>query len=77
MAVAENTKRGLFRLDGITGMLIATVLLLSILVVLTYLAIVVQNASANKPYDPAPITTSLDNVKHISTDNAKFAIDKR
>lgn len=76
MAVAENTKRGLFRLDGITGMLIATVLLLSILAFLTYLAIVVQNASANKPYDPTPVTTSLDNVKGISTDNAKFAIDK-
>jgi len=76
MAVAENTKRGLFRLDGITGMLIATVLLLSILAFLTTLAIMTQNASIKKPYDPTPVTQSLDNVKMISTDNAKFAIDK-
>jgi hypothetical protein len=75
MAVAENTKRGLFRLDGITGMLIATVLLLSILGVLTYLAIVTQNASIKKPYDPTPVTKSLTNVKAVSTDNAKFAIE--
>ena len=76
MAVAENTKRGLFRLDGITGMLIATLLLLSILAGLTVWGIQVQSASATKPYDPTPVTKSLDNVKMISTENAKFAIDK-
>ena len=75
MAVAENTKRGLFHLDGITGMLIATLLLLSILAGLTYWAIIVQNASIQKPYDPTPVTKSLDNVKANSTGNAKFAID--
>ena len=75
MAVAENTKRGLFRLDGITGMLIATLLLLSILAGLTAWGIQVQSASATKPYDPTPVTKSLDNVKMISTENAKFAIE--
>ncbi|MBP3675276.1 MAG: DUF4006 family protein, partial [Campylobacter sp.] len=38
----ENTNRSVFSLSGVTGMLIATALLLSILVVLTYLGIVAQ-----------------------------------
>jgi len=70
--MAENTSRGLFKLNGITGMLIATALLLSILAGLTIWGISVQNASAKKPYDPTPITSSLDNVKMISTENAKY-----
>ena len=73
MAVTENTKRGLFRLDGITGMLIATVLLLSILVVLTFLAIKTQQAQATNFYDKTPITDSLDNVKMTSKANADYA----
>jgi len=75
--MAENTSRGLFGLSGITGMLIATVLLLSILAFLVMNAIAVQRDSITKPYDPTPITSSLDNVKMISTDNAKFDISKR
>jgi hypothetical protein len=46
-----NENRSVFALDGITGMLIATVLLLSILVGLTIWGIGVQNASANNFYD--------------------------
>ncbi len=47
----ENTnKRSIFALDGITGMLIATVLLLSILAGLTVWGLSVQQAVANKPY---------------------------
>ena len=46
----ENTKRGIFAFDGVTGMLIATVLLLSILVLLTVLAIGAQQGSADKFY---------------------------
>ena len=76
MAVAENTKRGLFRLDGITGMLIATLLLLSILAGLTVWGISVQQASAVKPYDPTPVTSSLTHVREVNTNNVKFAIDK-
>ncbi len=71
--MAENTKRGVFRLNGVTGMLIATVLLLSILAVLTVWGILVQQASASNYYDPAPITSSLDNVKMNSTANADYA----
>jgi hypothetical protein len=71
--MAENTNRSVFGLNGVTGMLIATVLLLSILAFLVTKAIGVQQNSATKPYDPTPITSNLDNVKMISKDNAKFA----
>ena len=46
-----NEKRGLFALDGITGMLIATVLLLFILVVFTVWGLNVQNDNAANYYD--------------------------
>jgi len=46
-----NENRGLFVLDGITGMLIATVLLLSILAVLTVASIATQSANANNYYE--------------------------
>ncbi|WP_294958243.1 DUF4006 family protein [Sulfurovum sp.] len=71
--MAENTNRSVFALNGVTGMLIATVLLLSILVFLTVWGLGVQQKSATNPYNPAPIVNSLDNVKMISKDNAKFA----
>ncbi len=74
--MAENTRRGLFTLNGITGMLIATLLLLSILAFLTAEAIKVQRVSITKPYDPAPIVNSLDNVKENSKANAKYDISK-
>jgi hypothetical protein len=69
----ENTKRNPYGINGILGMLIATALLLSILVFLITWAIKVQNREATHYYDPAPIVNSLDNVKMISKDNAKFA----
>ncbi|MCB4743549.1 MAG: DUF4006 family protein [Sulfurovum sp.] len=71
--MAENTNRSVFGLNGVTGMLIATVLLLSILVFLTVWGLGVQQKSAKNAYNPAPITGSLDNVKMISKDNAQFA----
>lgn len=54
----ENTNRSVFALNGITGMLIATVLLLSILGVLTFFGLKAQQAVADKPYaikDPQAI----------------------
>ncbi len=42
----EEKERGLFKLSGITGMLIAVVLLLSILGFLTFNAIMVQQSEA-------------------------------
>ena len=71
--MADNTNRGVFSLHGVTGMLIATVLLLSMLVVLTIWGLGVQQQSATNFYDPAPITGSLDNVKANSKENANFA----
>ena len=69
---SENTSRAVFGLHGVTGMLIATVLLLSILVVLTVWGINVQQKSASNFYDPAPIL-DINNLKANSTDNANFA----
>ncbi|RRS31860.1 MAG: hypothetical protein P794_03020 [Epsilonproteobacteria bacterium (ex Lamellibrachia satsuma)] len=73
MAVTENTNRSVFSLHGVTGMLIATVLLLSILAFLTVWNIGVQQKNASNFYDPAPITSNLDNVKSHSKENANFA----
>ena len=72
MSTEENTNRGVFTLSGVTGMLIATVLLLSILAFLTVWGIGVQQGSASNYYDPAPIL-DLNNLKANSTENANFA----
>jgi len=45
-----NENRSVFALDGVTGMLIATVLLLSILAFLTVQALGVQSANAENFY---------------------------
>lgn len=66
-----NENRSVFALDGITGMLVATVLLLTILAGLTVWGIGVQNANANNFY-------KLENEKSIkmfSTENAKHVVD--
>ena len=68
----ENTNRNIFSLSGITGMLIATVLLLSILTVLTYMGIKEQQRVANKPYD-IPQKASI---AKISKENAKLKVVK-
>ena len=72
MSTTENTNRGVFTLSGVTGMLIATLLLIAILVGLTIWGISVQQGSATNYYDPAPIL-DINNVKANSVDNAKFA----
>ncbi len=46
----QEQERGLFKLSGITGMLIAVVLLLSILGFLTYNALMVQQREATNYY---------------------------
>ena len=62
-----NENRSVFALDGVTGMLIATVLLLSILAVLTVWGLGVQNTNATKFYK----INDEQSIKMISTDNAK------
>ena len=48
--MSMNENRSVFALDGVTGMLIATVLLLSILAGLTVWALGVQQAQASNFY---------------------------
>lgn len=62
----ENTNRGVFALDGVTGMLIATVLLLGILVYLSVLAMGAQQANADKFYK----IENPKSIQEISTDSA-------
>jgi len=65
----NENERGLFSLlHGITGMLIATVLLLSILGVLTYNAIVVQQNESTNFYK---INQDLNALKANSAENIK------
>ena len=54
----ENMNRSVFGFGGVGGMLITTAILLSILVVLTYLGIVAQQDVMQKPYklvDPSSV----------------------
>lgn len=64
----ENTNRHVFSIHGVTGMLIATVLLLSILAVLTYCGIKTQQSVANKPY----AIEKPEQIKMIDKQNAAF-----
>ncbi|MDD5052255.1 MAG: DUF4006 family protein [Sulfuricurvum sp.] len=63
--------RSIFALDGITGMLIATVLLLSILGFLTILGLGAQQHNAANFYQ----IENEKEIKMISTDNAAHKID--
>jgi hypothetical protein len=66
-----NENRGVFSIHGVTGMLIATVLLLTILAGLTVWGLGVQNANAQNFYDIKDETS----IKMISVDNAKHIVD--
>jgi hypothetical protein len=66
-----NENRGVFSLDGVTGMLIATVLLLSILVFLTIQALGVQNAQASNYYD----IKDESSIQMRSVENAQHLVD--
>ncbi len=63
-----NENRSVFALDGVTGMLIATLLLLSILAGLTVWGIGVQQNSADKFYQ----IENEQAIKMNSVDNAKL-----
>ncbi len=66
-----NEKRGLFVLDGITGMLVATVLLLTILAGLTVAAIGAQNRNASNFYEIKDATS----IKMIDTTSGSHLVD--
>mgnify|MGYP003957240585 CR=1 FL=1 len=70
----NDNERGIFSLiHGITGMLVATLLLLSILAVLTIAAISVQSANAENYYE---INQDLHGLKMNSPENHKMWINK-
>ncbi len=65
-----NENRSVFALDGITGMLIATVLLLTILAGLTVWGLGVQNANMQKFYE----IKDEKQIKMFSTANANHRV---
>jgi hypothetical protein len=70
----NESERGLFSLvHGISGMLVATLLLLSILAFLTINAITVQNANSENYYE---INQDLHGLKMNSPENHKMWINK-
>ena len=64
----NENERGIFKLNGITGMLIAVVLLLSILGFLVFNALMVQQREASNFYK---INQDLNGLKMNSSDNYK------
>jgi len=66
-----NENRSVWALNGLTGGLIATALLLSILAGLTVLAIGVQKANASNYYD----IKDEKSIKMISVDNSSHLVD--
>jgi hypothetical protein len=72
--IDPKTEGGLFSLQhGIVGMLIATVLLLAILAVLTYGAIITQQANAENYYE---INQDLHGLKMNSPENHSMWYNK-
>ena len=65
----NDEERGIFTLSGITGYLIAVVLLLSILGALTVFGINAQKANAEVYYE---INQDLDGLKFNGPDNHKL-----
>lgn len=70
--MAENTKRSVFGLHGIFGILISIVGLLAILITLQLMSIVTQRHAAVKPYDPTAIR-DINNLKQIDVNNKQYS----
>ena len=64
----NENERGIFKLNGITGMLIAVVLLLSILGILVFNSLIVQQREASNFYK---INQDLNGLKMNSSENYK------
>ena len=69
----EENERGVMALNGLTGGIIATVLLLSILAVLSIAAIGSQAANAENYYE---VNQDLNALKFNSSENHKMWINK-
>lgn len=68
----ENTNRCVFSLSGVTGMLIAVVLLLTILVLLTIWGIKAQQDVMQKPY----VLKDIQSVKMLGSKASDHKIVK-
>lgn len=69
----HESERGLFALNGLTGFLVAVVLLLSILGGLTFFGIGAQQANAEKFYT---INQDLNGLKMNSPENHTMRLEK-
>lgn len=70
----NDSERGVFSfIHGISGMLVAVVLLLSILGTLVYFAVVTQQANAENFYE---VNQDLNALKFNSPENHKMWINK-
>ena len=69
----EENERGVMALNGLTGGIIATVLLLSILAVLSIAAVGVQAANAENYYE---VNQDLSGLKMNSPENHNLWINK-
>lgn len=63
--MAENTKRSIWSIHGLPGMLIAVLLLIGVLIFLQLAVVVSYRYGAVAPYDAAPIR-DINNVKMIA-----------
>lgn len=70
--MAENTKRSVFGFHGVFGVLISIFGLLFIWAVLMSQAILVQQSSAKKPYDPTVIR-DVNNLRMNSIENWNYS----
>ena len=68
----ENTNRSVFSLGGLTGMLIATVLLIVILILLTIWGIKAQRDVMQKPYT----IEQAENIKEFGSKREQHIIIK-
>lgn len=67
----ENQDRNVFGLHGVTGMLIATLLLISILIGLTVWNISIQSAEATNYYS---LDQDINSIKAIDSNNSDYYI---
>ncbi|CAA6805810.1 MAG: Unknown protein [uncultured Sulfurovum sp.] len=63
--MAENTKRSIWSIHGLPGMLVSVVLLIVVLVLLQLAVVVTYRYGAVAPYDEGPIR-DINNVKMIA-----------
>lgn len=75
--MAENTKRSIWSLHGLPGMLISVLGLIGVLIFLQLAVIVTYRYSAALPYDEAPIR-DINNVKKIGPleEQSQFAFQE-